>query len=61
MKGSYTLEVPGDAQILSFSFVGMTSQDIEIGGQTQISVVLEEENVGLDEVVVVGYGTQKKK
>ncbi len=58
--GNYTLEVPADAQVLSFSFVGMTTQEIEIGGQTQISIVLEEENVGLDEVVVVGYGTQKK-
>ena len=58
--GNYSIEVPGGAQILSFSFVGMKSQEIPLEGKTQINVVLEEENVGLDEVVVVGYGTQKK-
>ncbi len=58
--GNYTLEIPADAEILLFSFVGMKSQEIALTDQTQIDVVLEEETLGLDEVVVVGYGTQKK-
>ncbi len=60
MDGSYTLEVPGDAGILVFSYIGMLSQEVEIGNQTNIDVTLEEDVVGLEEVVVVGYGTQKK-
>jgi len=58
--GIYSLNIPKGAEVLSFSFVGMKTQDIAIIGQNKINVVLEEENVGLDEVVVVGYGTQKK-
>ncbi|QIA09150.1 TonB-dependent receptor [Draconibacterium halophilum] len=59
--GNYALEVPVDAEILSFSFVGMKTQDVIIAGQTQISVTLEEETIGLEEVVAIGYGVQKKK
>ncbi|WP_297098514.1 TonB-dependent receptor [uncultured Draconibacterium sp.] len=59
-EGNYLLQVPADAKILSFSFVGMKTQEIEIGSQTQINVVLEEETIGLDEVVAIGYGVQKK-
>ena len=51
---------PG-AKILSFSFVGMKSQEIAIGDQIEFTVTLEEETVGIEEVVAVGYGTQKKK
>jgi len=58
--GNYTLEIPADAEVLQFSFVGMKAQDITIGGQTQINVVLEADVVGIEEVVAVGYGVQKK-
>jgi len=58
--GNYALEIPDDAEIISFSFVGMKTQEIVIGAQTQINVTLEEEAVGLDEVVAIGYGVQKK-
>lgn len=58
--GNYMLEVPDDTEILSFSFVGMKTNEIVIGEQTQINVILEEETIGLDEVVAIGYGTQKK-
>ena len=58
--GKFQLEnVPDDATLI-FSFVGMTSQEIAIKGQSIINVVLLEETLGLDEVVAVGYGTQKK-
>lgn len=46
-------------QTLIFSFVGMATQEIVVTGNN-LNVVLESENLGLDEVVVVGYGTQKK-
>lgn len=58
--GNYSLQVPEDAEILSFSFVGMKTQEIALSGQTEINVVLEEESIGLDEVVAIGYGVQKK-
>ena len=58
MNGSYTLSVPAEATTLVFSFVGMQTQEIEIGGQTTINVTLQNADVGIDEVVVVGYGSQ---
>ncbi len=58
--GDYSLpKVPADA-ILVFSFVGMRTQEIAVSGKSQINVSLEEETIGLEEVVAVGYGTQKK-
>lgn len=59
-NGNFTLSVPSNAQTLVFSFVGMKSQEIAIAGSSVFNVVLEEESIGVDEVVVVGYGTQKK-
>lgn len=59
-NGNYSLpNVPGNA-ILQFSFVGMKMQETAIGGKTIINVMLAEEAIGLEEVVAVGYGTQKK-
>ncbi len=58
--GKYSLaNVSGDA-VLVFSFVGMRSQEISVGGRTIINVTLAEESVGIGEVVAVGYGTQLK-
>ncbi len=60
MDGNFTLAgVPGDATLV-FSFVGMTTQEIPVGNQSSFNIVMEEGILGLDEVVVVGYGTQKK-
>ena len=61
VNGNFKLGLPADAQILTFSFIGMKNQEITIGNQSVINVVLEEELAGLDEVVVVGYGTQKRR
>jgi TonB-linked SusC/RagA family outer membrane protein len=58
--GRYSIDVPLDAKSLKFSFIGMETQDIEIGTQASINVTLLESAIGLEEVVVVGYGTQKK-
>lgn len=58
--GNYTLEIPVAAKTLVFSFVGMKSQEVAVGNQTQINVTLADEAIGLEEVVAVGYGTQRK-
>lgn len=58
--GHFILQVPPDAQALSFSFIGMKSQEILIGHKTDFLIVMEEDNVGIEEVVVVGYGSVKK-
>ncbi len=58
--GEYTLNnIPADA-VLQFSFVGMRAQEIEVGSQTAINVVMQLDAIGLEEVVAIGYGTQKK-
>lgn len=58
--GNYQLtNVPADAA-LQISFVGMQLREINVDGQAVINVVLEEETIGLEEVVAVGYGVQKK-
>jgi TonB-dependent starch-binding outer membrane protein SusC len=59
-RGNFSLAIPNDAEILQFSFVGMRTQDVPIEGRTTFTVVMEEETIGLEEVVAVGYGTQKK-
>ena len=61
VDGQYSLNVPANAEILSFGFVGMISQDMPIGQKTVINVSLKTETIGVEEVVVVGYGTQQKK
>ena len=60
VNGSFNLFNVPDNGILIFSFVGMKSQEIAINGKSVINVVMQEETVSLDEVVAVGYGTQKK-
>ena len=60
IDGVFRINLPADAKTLMFSFVGMKSQEIPVGNNTAFKVVMEEETVGVDEVVVVGYGTQKK-
>jgi len=60
IEGDYTLSLPADAKILKFTFIGMTTQEIAIGTNATINVVLADESIGIDEVVVVGFGTQKK-
>lgn len=60
VDGSYNLvDVPSNATLI-FSFVGLKSQEIEVGGRSTIHVKLEEETVGLDEVIAIGYGTMKR-
>jgi len=61
IDGNYTLKnVPNDATI-KFAYFGMASQDIKSNGRTTINVEMKEDNLRLDEVVVIGYGSAKAK
>src|SRR5690606_29477743 len=58
--GYYSLNISNENATLVISYIGFATQEIAVNGQTIISINLEESASGLDEVVVVGYGTQKK-
>jgi len=58
--GNYSIEVPTGG-VLLFSMIGFVTEEILVGDQKVINVTLKVETTGLDEVVVVGYGTQKKR
>lgn len=60
VDGHFVLEIPTAGKILQFSFVGMKAQDVTIGSNSVFEIILEEETIGVDEVVVVGYGSLKK-
>ncbi|WP_291861448.1 TonB-dependent receptor [Marinilabilia sp.] len=60
MNGNYSISVSSEADVLVFSFIGMKNQELIVGDQTQLNVSMEPEVLGLDEVVVIGYGTQRK-
>ncbi|MCX6236501.1 MAG: mucoidy inhibitor MuiA family protein [Bacteroidia bacterium] len=59
MEGNYSITIPNNAIQISFSFVGFNSQTIPINGSV-MNVALEENTMALEEVVTVGYGSQKK-
>ena len=61
MDGNYSLSNLSESATLQFSFVGMKTQEFSVAGKTSINVVMEEETIGIQEVVAVGYGTQRKK
>jgi len=60
-EGRFSLSNVPENATLQFSFVGMKAQQIAIGGKSNITVKLEDETVGIEEVVAIGYGTQKKQ
>ena len=61
IDGKYILTVPGNAAELQFSFIGMQTQIVSISGRSVIDVTLSPETQLIDELVVVGYGTQQKE
>ena len=61
IDGDYTIEVPAEAVNLVFSFIGLETKTVAIDGRTQIDVVLGSDQNYLDEVVVVGYATVKRR
>ncbi|MDR1370047.1 MAG: TonB-dependent receptor [Dysgonamonadaceae bacterium] len=60
VNGKYNIRVPDKNAALIFSFIGFISQEIAVGNQQVINVIMAEETRSLDEVVVVGYGSQRK-
>src|SRR5690606_32602389 len=59
-EGRFTLDEVDEQAVLVVSYIGYQTQEIKVGGRTMIEIVLIEDSQTLDEVVVVGYGTQKK-
>ncbi|HVK96959.1 MAG TPA: carboxypeptidase-like regulatory domain-containing protein, partial [Flavisolibacter sp.] len=59
-EGRYSINVPNENDVLVFSYVGFVSIERSVANQTQINVALEDANRAMNEVVVVGYGTQRK-
>ena len=58
--GAFRIQVPNDQAVLVFSFVGYASKDVAVSGNSVINVTLRNNTKSLNEVVVVGYGTQKR-
>ena len=61
VDGNYNLSDVSSNSTLQFSFIGMLTQDIVVGNKTTINVELQEETFGLDEVIVIGYGTARRE
>lgn len=60
VDGNFSLENISDNYIIVISYIGYTSQEIKAGKQTSLKIILKEDTQAIDEVVVVGFGTQKK-
>jgi TonB-linked SusC/RagA family outer membrane protein len=61
IDGNYSLEVPDDNSTLQISYVGYATQEVLVGNQSRINIILLPDSKTLDEIVVVGYGTQRKR
>ncbi len=59
--GTYSLQVPSTGGVLVYSFIGLTTQEIEVGTRTQIDVTMEADATTLQEVIVTAYGTTTKE
>ncbi|TKG93003.1 TonB-dependent receptor [Puteibacter caeruleilacunae] len=58
--GNYTIKIPSENGVITFSFIGFVSKEVTVTAGGTVNVTLEEETIGLDEVVAVGYGVTKK-
>lgn len=61
IDGNFSLSIPSGTKTLLVSFVGMVAKEVTIGNATSFRVALAESTIGVEEVVIVGYGTQKKE
>lgn len=61
IDGAFSLEIPANAKKFTVSYVGYTAKEVQLDNQTTYRVTLEEANVAISELVVVGYGAQKKE
>lgn len=60
LEGKFILEVNNKAMTLLISYIGYVTQEVEINGRSTFDILLQEDALSLDELVVVGYGTQRK-
>jgi TonB-linked SusC/RagA family outer membrane protein len=60
VNGHFSIQAPNQKSVLAFSFVGYVKQFVPIGTNNELTIIMQEDNALLDEVIVVGYGTQKK-
>ncbi|WP_280743845.1 MULTISPECIES: TonB-dependent receptor [unclassified Parabacteroides] len=60
MNGKYSISVSSSSAVLMFSYVGFQTQEVAVGNQRTISLSMSEDSKVMDEIVVIGYGTQKK-
>ena len=60
MDGRYTVNAPSDGTLV-VSYIGFATQEVAVGGRQQVDIVMKEDDEMLEELVVVGYGTMKKK
>ena len=60
-NGNYSLSNVPENATLQYSFVGMKGQEVAVGGKTTVNVSMEEDAIGIEEVVAIGYGTQKRR
>lgn len=61
VNGDYTITVPNERSILLFNYIGYSEAEQNVSGKSTVNIVMKEDNIGLDEVVVIGYGTVKRK
>lgn len=60
VDGKFTLQVPEEGEILVVSFIGYKQQEITLGNETYLKIILQPDSKTLDDVIIVGYGVQKK-
>ena len=60
MDGHFYMDVPGKSSVIEISYIGFKTQQIKVGSKINFDVILEEDIEALEEVVVTGYGSQKK-
>lgn len=60
IDGNYSINVPNSNAVLTISYMGFVPQEHQVGSNTKLNIVLVEQSTDLDEVIVVGYGIQKK-
>lgn len=61
MDGNFSLNVPANANALSFTFIGMLPVEVTIGDQTSFNITMETETIGIDEVIAIGYSSTSRR
>lgn len=61
IEGNFTLAIPEGSNVLQISYTGFRAQEVTLGNETTLDIVMETDAIGLDETVVVGYGTQSNR